>query len=67
MEFIMENQFKEDLELAITQLAANGPAPDDVIRDVVGIGKVVIKSKWLPSGLILEPSPSIVNHNLDAW
>jgi hypothetical protein len=50
----VSNKFKRDLDFALTQLATNGPAPGDIIRNVTGVGKVVIKSKTLPSGLILE-------------
>jgi len=62
MEFSMDSKFKEELEAALADLKENGPKPGDVIAMVVGVGTVVIKSRTLPSGLILEPAQSMVDN-----
>lgn len=60
----MQDKFKEDLELKLQQLYKNGPSPGDVIGQLPGIGVVVVRSKSLPSGLILDDVENIPNLNV---
>jgi len=50
-----ENNFKEEIEQIVQEIKMNGPDVYTTLKTVPGIGTVVIKSKTVPSGLIIEP------------
>lgn len=51
----MDKSLKEEIEHNIALYKEHGPNPGDAFAKVQGIGLVVMKSKTLPSGLIIEP------------
>jgi hypothetical protein len=50
-----EEQFKEEIEQIIQEIKLNGPDIYTTLRTIKGIGVVVVKSKTVPSGLIIDP------------
>jgi len=50
-----DNKFKEEIEQIVQEIKMNGPDVYTTLKSVPGIGTVVIKSKTVPSGLIIEP------------
>jgi len=59
----MTEQFKDEIETIIAQYKENGPNPGDTFAKLAGVGLVVVKSKTLPSGLIIEPFENMEKHD----
>lgn len=51
----MHEDLKEEMERNIALYKEFGPNPEDSFTVLAGVGKVVMKSRTLPSGLIIEP------------
>lgn len=51
----MTEVLKEEMERNIALYREFGPNPGDSFTVLAGVGTVVMKSRTLPSGLIIEP------------
>ena len=58
-----DNKFKEEIERIIQEVKMNGPDAYTTLETIQGIGIVVIRSKTLPSGLIIEPFENVEKHD----
>lgn len=59
----MDNRLKEEMEHNIAMYKEKGPNPGDRFAKVQGVGLVVMQSKTLPSGLIIEPFENVRNEH----
>jgi hypothetical protein len=59
----MAKDLKQEMEHNIALYREFGPKPGDSFAVLAGIGTVVMQSKTLPSGLIIEPFENMEKEN----
>jgi hypothetical protein len=59
----MPEDLKQLMERNIAHYHEHGPNPGDSFAVLAGVGTVVMKSKTLPSGLIIEPFENMEQEN----